>query len=102
MNTTHRNKNTEALIKVHNLSFAYDKRNVLQNVNFEVNEGDCLAIVGPNGGDGCRSSSQRRSSTSRKAAALRKSVTSGARGDLPRRDAPETVLAHYRLTVGGE
>ncbi|MEX2665714.1 metal ABC transporter ATP-binding protein [Candidatus Uabimicrobium amorphum] len=47
---THRNKNTEALIKVNNLSFAYDKRNVLENVNFEVNEGDCLAIVGPNGG----------------------------------------------------
>lgn len=47
---THCNENTEALIHVHDLSFAYDKKNVLQNVNLQVHEGDCLAIVGPNGG----------------------------------------------------
>lgn len=47
---THCNKNSEALIHVHDLTFAYDKKNVLQSVNFHVHEGDCLAIVGPNGG----------------------------------------------------
>ncbi|MDR0666980.1 MAG: ABC transporter ATP-binding protein [Campylobacteraceae bacterium] len=38
------------MVRVCNLSFAYDKENVLENVNFEYKSGDFLAIVGPNGG----------------------------------------------------
>ena len=37
-------------IEVRNLSFAYEKAPVLSNVNFTVEAGDCLAIIGPNGG----------------------------------------------------
>jgi len=37
-------------IEIRNLSFAYEKTPVLSNVNFSVDAGDFLAIIGPNGG----------------------------------------------------
>ncbi|WP_372366696.1 metal ABC transporter ATP-binding protein [Candidatus Uabimicrobium sp. HlEnr_7] len=43
-------KNSECLISVKDLSFSYDKENVLQDVSFDVHNQDCVAIVGPNGG----------------------------------------------------
>ncbi|WP_026666403.1 metal ABC transporter ATP-binding protein [Butyrivibrio sp. FC2001] len=37
------------LLTVSNLTLGYDNRAVMENVNFEVNEGDYLCIVGENG-----------------------------------------------------
>jgi len=37
-------------INIENLSFAYDKELILDNINLEVKELDFLAIIGPNGG----------------------------------------------------
>ncbi len=37
-------------IEVRNLDFSYERTPVLSNVNFSVNRGDFLAIIGPNGG----------------------------------------------------
>lgn len=37
------------VISVRDLSFAYDKNLILDNVNFSVKEGDFVAIVGENG-----------------------------------------------------
>ncbi|MBD7935834.1 MULTISPECIES: metal ABC transporter ATP-binding protein [Cytobacillus] len=39
----------EPVIKIEDVSFRYEKNNVLEQVNLTVNEGDFLAIVGPNG-----------------------------------------------------
>lgn len=39
----------EPVIKIEDVSFRYEKNNVLERVNLTVNEGDFLAIVGPNG-----------------------------------------------------
>lgn len=36
-------------IKVKNLSFAYNKKNVLNDITFDVEEGELLALIGPNG-----------------------------------------------------
>ncbi|MBQ8662808.1 MAG: ABC transporter ATP-binding protein [Eubacterium sp.] len=36
-------------IKVENLSFAYGKKNVLNDISFHVKEGELLALLGPNG-----------------------------------------------------
>lgn len=38
-----------AILKCENASFAYDGRTVLENVNFSLNAGDYLCIVGENG-----------------------------------------------------
>ncbi len=38
------------IIEVKNLSYSYGKTKVLEDINLEVNEGDFLAIIGPNGG----------------------------------------------------
>lgn len=38
-----------ALIKCENLSVGYDKHAVLQGINFEVNKGDYLCVIGENG-----------------------------------------------------
>lgn len=38
------------IIEIENLSFAYDKELVLQDINLEVNERDFLVLIGPNGG----------------------------------------------------
>lgn len=40
----------EPLIKIKNLTVAYDKVPVLQNVNLELFEKDFLGVIGPNGG----------------------------------------------------
>lgn len=40
----------EPLIKITNLSVAYDKHPVLKNVNLDINEKDFLGVIGPNGG----------------------------------------------------
>ena len=38
------------VISIKNLSFSYRKQEVLQNINIDINKGDFLAIIGPNGG----------------------------------------------------
>jgi zinc transport system ATP-binding protein len=38
------------VLSIKNLSFAYEKINVLENISLEVEEKDFLAIIGPNGG----------------------------------------------------
>jgi len=38
------------VIEIENLSFAYEKEKVLENINLIVEEKDFLAIIGPNGG----------------------------------------------------
>jgi len=38
------------VIEIQDLSFAYDKQTILENVNLNVEEKDFLAIIGPNGG----------------------------------------------------
>ncbi|MDU2585281.1 MAG: ABC transporter ATP-binding protein, partial [Anaerococcus prevotii] len=37
------------ILKVENLSFAYDKDLILDGINFEIKEGDFVALVGANG-----------------------------------------------------
>ncbi len=37
------------MIKFSNVSFAYDKKNILNNINFTINKGEFVAIVGRNG-----------------------------------------------------
>jgi len=49
-NNTYFQDEKAPLIKVRNLSFAYEKTPVLKNVNLEVPPGIILGIVGPNGG----------------------------------------------------
>lgn len=41
---------TQAVIDIQNLSFAYDKELVLEDVNLVVNNKDFLVLIGPNGG----------------------------------------------------
>lgn len=36
-------------IKLENISFNYENNNVLENVNFEIKEGEIISILGPNG-----------------------------------------------------
>lgn len=38
-----------SVIKVENLSFSYNSKNVLNNINFDIEKGDFLSILGPNG-----------------------------------------------------
>lgn len=40
---------SQSIVEVRNLFYRYDKENVLENINFTVQEGDYLGIVGPNG-----------------------------------------------------
>ena len=39
-----------SVIDIQNVSFAYDKQMILENINLNVEEKDFLAIIGPNGG----------------------------------------------------
>lgn len=39
-----------SIISIKNLSFAYEKENILDNINLDIHENDFLAIIGPNGG----------------------------------------------------
>ena len=43
-------KKTVPVIEVKNLTFAYDKQTILDNISLTVEEKDFLAIIGPNGG----------------------------------------------------
>ncbi|AXH09005.1 ABC transporter [Malaciobacter halophilus] len=38
------------IVQIKDLSFKYDKVNVLENINLDIKKGDFLAIIGPNGG----------------------------------------------------
>lgn len=46
----HQVDHTKNIIEVEHVSFAYDRRTVLQDVSFNVHLGDYLGVVGPNGG----------------------------------------------------
>ncbi|MCH9740742.1 MAG: ABC transporter ATP-binding protein [Epsilonproteobacteria bacterium] len=39
-----------SIIKIENLSFAYDRQKILEDINLSVEDKDFLAIIGPNGG----------------------------------------------------
>ena len=39
-----------SIIQIKNLSFAYEKQKILDNINLDIEERDFLAIIGPNGG----------------------------------------------------
>lgn len=41
---------TSPLIEIQNLSFAYERELVLENINLNINEKDFLVLIGPNGG----------------------------------------------------
>lgn len=41
--------NNNYIVQVQNLSYRYDKENVLENINLSIQKGSFLAIVGPNG-----------------------------------------------------
>lgn len=43
-------ENSKCVINVEGVSFAYQDTPVLQNVNFRINEGEFIGIIGPNGG----------------------------------------------------
>ncbi|MFV0561860.1 metal ABC transporter ATP-binding protein [Malaciobacter mytili] len=38
------------IVEIKNLSYKYDKVNVLEDINLQIKKGDFLAIIGPNGG----------------------------------------------------
>ncbi len=42
-------KKNKNILSVENLSFSYNQREVLNNISFEVKEGDFISILGPNG-----------------------------------------------------
>ena len=37
------------VLKIRNLSFAYDKEKVLEDISLEINKGDFITVIGPNG-----------------------------------------------------
>ena len=39
-----------SVIEIKDLSFAYDKQMILEDINLRVEEKDFLAVIGPNGG----------------------------------------------------
>ncbi|MBP2015269.1 ABC transporter ATP-binding protein [Anaerococcus degeneri] len=42
-------KSGQNLIKIENLTFAYEKENILQNISLEIDKGEIISILGPNG-----------------------------------------------------
>ena len=42
-------KKDKNILSVRNLSFSYNSRKVLENINFDVKEGEVVSILGPNG-----------------------------------------------------
>ena len=42
-------KSTKPLIKLQKISFSFGKRQVLDDINFTVNQGEILGLLGPNG-----------------------------------------------------
>lgn len=50
MDTTENTNDTETLFSIHNLTFGYQDKNVLNEVNFTINRGEFVCFMGPNGG----------------------------------------------------
>ena len=42
-------KKQKSLIKLQNISFSFGNRQILENINFKINQGEILGILGPNG-----------------------------------------------------
>lgn len=42
-------KSSDQVIKIENLSFAYEDKNILENLSLEINKGEIISILGPNG-----------------------------------------------------
>ena len=42
-------KEKKTLLKLENISLSYKKRRVLENINFDINQGEILGLLGPNG-----------------------------------------------------
>lgn len=42
-------KSSDQVIKIENLSFAYEDQNILENLSLEINKGEMISILGPNG-----------------------------------------------------
>ena len=42
-------KQKKPLLKLENISIAFAKRPILQNINLEINHGEILGMLGPNG-----------------------------------------------------
>ena len=42
-------KKQKSLIKLENISFSFGNRQILENINFKINQGEILGILGPNG-----------------------------------------------------
>ena len=42
-------KNKKTLLELKNLSLSFGERQVLENINFEINQGEILGMLGPNG-----------------------------------------------------
>jgi len=42
-------KNNNQLLKIRNISLFFDKRKILENINLDLNEGQILGLLGPNG-----------------------------------------------------
>ncbi|MCM1076158.1 MAG: ATP-binding cassette domain-containing protein [Bacteroides sp.] len=50
METTGKNSGRELMISLRDISKRWERKNVLTDINFEVHQGDFIAITGPNGG----------------------------------------------------
>lgn len=42
-------KSGQEIIKIENLTFAYEKENILENLSLEIDKGEIISILGPNG-----------------------------------------------------
>jgi len=42
-------KSSDQVIKIENLSFAYEDQSILENLSLEINKGEMISILGPNG-----------------------------------------------------
>ena len=42
-------KNKKTVAKLEKVSLSYDKRQILDNINFELNSGEIVGLLGPNG-----------------------------------------------------
>ena len=42
-------KSSEEIIKIENLTFAYEDENILENLSLKINKGEIISILGPNG-----------------------------------------------------
>ncbi len=42
-------KENKPFIRLEKISFSYDKRQILDNISFNINQGEILGMLGPNG-----------------------------------------------------